>query len=255
MGKFDGVLLCTDIDGTLAVGPDIPKRNQTALADFMAEGGLLSLCSGRGTDYLMKMEGVFPNAPYISFNGTEIYDGKTNRVLWQQGMKGEECFQVIDYLKENGLGYIHGYCCFDDGRSVGREDEIGAFDTTCGQGRTVLKIVYVFPDEVTAEKTEEALKKRFPCYVFTRSWPEGVEQIHPMAGKGVAVKRLKELLGAHVLVCIGDQEIDHSMLQEADLAFAPANATQETMRLVREVFSPVQEGALMDLVDALPKYL
>lgn len=255
MGKFDGILLCTDIDGTLAIGPNIPKRNQTALAAFMAEGGLLSLCSGRGTDYLMKMEGVSPNAPYISFNGTEIYDGKAGRILWQQGMDGQKCFEVIRHLKEKGLGHIGGYCCFEDGSSVGREKELGAFDTACGQGKTVLKIVYVFPDEMTAEKTEEELKSAFPFYVFTRSWPEGVEQIHPMAGKGIAVKRLKELLGARTLVCIGDQEIDHSMLRAADLAFAPANATEDTKRLVKKVLSPVEEGALMDLIEILPQYL
>ena len=255
MGKFEGVLLCTDLDGTLAIGKDIPERNRRALSRFMAEGGMLSLCPGRGTDYLMKMEGVLPNAPYISCNGTEIYDGKAGKLLWQKGMEGADCFRVVEYLKDRGFSDIGGYCYFSDGSSLNRGTPLAAFDTMCGEGKTVLKIVYIFPDKVTAAQTEEDLKKVFPCYTFTRSWPEGVEQIHPEAGKGVAVQLLKQRLGARTLVCIGDEEIDHSMLRAADLAFAPANATEETKRLAREVLCPVEEGALMDLIDVLPRYL
>jgi len=255
MGKFDGVLLCCDIDGTLAIGLHIPERSQKGLAIFTAEGGMLSLCSGRSTDYLQKLEGVFPNAPYIACNGTEICDDKTGRLLWQQGMDGGDCFRTVEYLRTCRIPGIRCYCYFSDGSLIERGTTLEAFDTQSGIGKTVLKIVYVFPDEVTAENAENALKDLFPCYTFTRSWPEGVEQIHPQAGKGAAVLRLKKMLGARTLVCVGDQEIDHSMLRAADLAFAPANATMETKQLAREVLPAVEEGPLMDLVDLLPHYL
>ena len=82
-----------------------------------------------------------------------------------------------------------------------------------------------------------------------------MEQINPAAGKGVCVKRLKAILGVKTLICIGDQEIDHPMLEAADLAFAPENATPTTKQLVRAVVASAEKGALADLVNILPLYL
>ncbi len=45
--------------------------------------------------------------------------------------------------------------------------------------------------------------------------------------KGVAVSRLKERLGAELVIAAGDSEFDLPMLQEADLAFAPKELTDK----------------------------
>lgn len=255
MGKFDGVLLCCDIDGTLAVGREIPESNKAALATYTAEGGLLSLCSGRATAYLQRLEGVFPNAPYIAYNGTQIYDGKAEKVLWQCGMREEDRFAPARYLLDAGVADVRFYSYFSDGTGLPSETLTPSFDPARFREKTVLKNVYVFPDAQTAEARQAEMARIFPQYTFRRSWPEGVEQINPAAGKGVCVKRLKAITGAGCLVCVGDQEIDHPMLEAADLAFAPENATPATKRLARAVISSVERGSLADLIAILPSYL
>lgn len=255
MGRFEGVLLCCDIDGTLAIGDRIPESNKTALATFTAEGGLLSLCSGRATAYLQKLEGVFPNAPYISYNGTRIYDGKTEKVLWECGMTDRDRFAPALYLLNVGATDVRFYSYFSDDTGLPCETLTPSFDPAVFREKTVLKNVYVFPNAQTAEARQAEMAHMFPQYIFRRSWPEGVEQINPAAGKGVCVKRLKAILGAKTLICIGDQEIDHPMLEAADLAFAPENATPTTKQLVRAVVASAEKGALADLVNILPLYL
>lgn len=255
MGKFEGVLLCCDIDGTLAIGHEIPECNKTALRTFTAEGGLLSLCSGRATAYLQKLEGVFPNAPYISYNGTQIYDNKAGKVLWECGMRDRDRFAPALYLLEAGAEGVRFYSYFSDGTGLPCEALAPSFDPALFREKTVLKNVYVFPDAQTAEARQAEMVRMFPQYTFRRSWPEGVEQINPAAGKGVCVKRLKAITGAKCLVCIGDQEIDHPMLEAADLAFAPENATPATKRLACAVVASAEKGALANLIEILPAYL
>ena len=47
MGKFDGILLCSDWDGTLSDSGNIPKANIDAIRYFQREGGLFTFASGR----------------------------------------------------------------------------------------------------------------------------------------------------------------------------------------------------------------
>jgi hydroxymethylpyrimidine pyrophosphatase-like HAD family hydrolase len=48
MGKFDGILLLSDLDGTLLSGTRvISPENLEALRYFMAEGGRFSVATGR----------------------------------------------------------------------------------------------------------------------------------------------------------------------------------------------------------------
>ena len=48
MGKFDGWLIATDLDGTL-INRDgaIPQRNLDAIRTFQDEGGLFTIATGR----------------------------------------------------------------------------------------------------------------------------------------------------------------------------------------------------------------
>ena len=47
MGKFDGVLLCSDWDGTLTDGRAVPQENIDAIRYFQKDGGYFTFASGR----------------------------------------------------------------------------------------------------------------------------------------------------------------------------------------------------------------
>ena len=46
MGKFSGILICSDFDGTLAVGGHVVEKNIDAIRYFQENGGLFSVITG-----------------------------------------------------------------------------------------------------------------------------------------------------------------------------------------------------------------
>ena len=75
MGRYDGILLLTDFDGTLYTGREIPQRNIEAIRRFCAEGGKFGFSSGRTQGFFKEWEDVVRSNTCISaINGTLIYD-------------------------------------------------------------------------------------------------------------------------------------------------------------------------------------
>ena len=61
--KYEGILLCTDYDGTLSY-KGVPERNLEAIRKFMDEGGLFTIGTGRANYEVSTRDlPVAPNAP------------------------------------------------------------------------------------------------------------------------------------------------------------------------------------------------
>ena len=78
MGKFDGMLICSDFDGTLFLGNEISKENVEAIRYFQKNGGYFTITSGRYPAFLGGYrDRVEANTYLIGLNGTIIsnYDG------------------------------------------------------------------------------------------------------------------------------------------------------------------------------------
>ncbi|MBP5270760.1 MAG: HAD hydrolase family protein, partial [Clostridia bacterium] len=73
-GIFDGILLLTDFDGTIAERAVISDKNRLAVEYFISEGGLFSLATGRFPDVL-GLEGftVKPNTYCVMLNGALLW--------------------------------------------------------------------------------------------------------------------------------------------------------------------------------------
>ena len=67
MGKFDGVLLCTDFDDTFCCpGQDIPPANLEAVEYFKSQGGRFTVVTGRAPHAFASVMPLVPvNAPVI----------------------------------------------------------------------------------------------------------------------------------------------------------------------------------------------
>ena len=105
MGKFDGIAILTDLDGTfLGKGGRMVERNVEAIEYFKAEGGLFSLSTGRMHYSLGKM--VFDvdklvNAPAILCNGTYLYDFEQKRVLAEIVMDGDLAYETMAFVRKS----------------------------------------------------------------------------------------------------------------------------------------------------------
>ena len=84
MGKFDGILICTDLDGTLINSKrQISQKNIEAIEYFKSEGGLFTFVTGR-MPYTAKdiYNTINPNIPFGCINGGGIYDHRERKYLW-----------------------------------------------------------------------------------------------------------------------------------------------------------------------------
>ena len=62
MGKYDGILLCTDFDGTLYFEKNITAENIEAIRCFQENGGFFTVATGRFPSFIKEFEpSVKPN--------------------------------------------------------------------------------------------------------------------------------------------------------------------------------------------------
>jgi hydroxymethylpyrimidine pyrophosphatase-like HAD family hydrolase len=248
MGRFDGVLICSDVDGTFAYGKEVPEANLKAIEEFQAEGGRFTLVTGRVAGY----HSTFPlrfNAPVVSENGTRISDEGSGRSLWTMPLDG--CGQLLEWLDRQNGSLVHLY--FEDGSLAVPFGEVA--DTVCGH-RTgdLLKIVCGgFSSEESAVAFRDAARARFGSrYDVHRSWSTGVEFISPLGGKGNSLRFLRQICeDVHTVVAVGDYENDLSMFEAADRSFAPANACAEVLAAADETVCPCKEGAIAAVIARL----
>ena len=118
MGKFDGILLCTDLDGTLySDDKTVSRENLDAIEYFKSEGGLFTFITGRPPVTAVDIcKTIHPNAPYGCFNGGAIFDPAKNEYLWSMDLPrdAEELVAAIlslwlsvDYFWGGSVIYWH----------------------------------------------------------------------------------------------------------------------------------------------------
>lgn len=248
MGRFDGILICSDVDGTVALGGNVPEENQKAIARFQGEGGRFTLATGRPAGY----EKGLPlpiNAPIVSDNGTRITDCESGRTLWTFPLDG--CWDLLEWLDEVGCPRIT--LDFEDGLVVA---ENGCVADTVFSHKTgdLLKVVCSsFASEEDALVFRDQGRARFgERYQVHRSWATGVEFISPLGGKGNCLRFLRQICeDVHTVVGVGDYENDLSMVAAVDRFFAPENACPDILSVAPHVVCSCAEGAIAAVIRAL----
>ena len=227
MGKFDGYLICSDIDGTFSQDEVVSPRSLEAYWEIFP---------------------IRPNAPVISANGTIIVDGETGRTLWTFPLDG--CGNLLEWL-DGSVGKVNLH--YLDGHDYVRDGKVSEAyqNRTCGD---LMKIVcFGFPGGDAAIAFRDEARRIFGSrYDIVRSWELGVEFTSPLAGKGTCLNYIRQLCeDVHTVIAVGDYENDCGMLRAADRAFAPANACPEVLALNPTVVCSCAEGALADVIEGL----
>ena len=96
MGKFSGVLLCSDFDGTLAYKKIVPPSAIEAIRYFQDHGGSFTLATGRYPSIVPEAVGIADlcNAPMVTLNGSLIYDQRNQRVSYESFLP-QSCAQAL----------------------------------------------------------------------------------------------------------------------------------------------------------------
>ncbi len=261
MGKFHGILLCSDFDGTLAVHKRVSAENCDAIRYFQANGGRFTVLSGRTPDFLKEhLHGISSNAPLVGCNGALIKDHQSGELLYEGGRRDCKALDAFEpFWRESGhIKRIFAFDRHEEAYSCAREACEYGFLTMKELRDHVqsplYKVVCSVDDGDYAVTLRDALSASLGAlFEVSRSCPTYVEVSCIDANKGAAALRLKEMLHAKLLVTAGDYENDISMLRAADIGYAVGNASPEVKAAADRVTVDVSDHAIAAIVKDLEK--
>ncbi|MBE7040303.1 MAG: HAD family phosphatase [Ruminococcaceae bacterium] len=266
MGKFDGYLICSDVDGTLINdGFKIPEANIKAIQYFQSEGGLFTLATGRTPQGAhLYINEVNPNAPIVCQNGAAIYDNSMKKYLWTSPLE-DYAYDIIEYavkkhpdcgvevLCEGGIYYVreNAYTTkhmIDEKFEVIRKDYRDIKEHW-------LKILFADGKE-GADKIQKDLSMTSFAdkYQLVRSHVSYYEVLEKTTNKGKALKKLKEILNinAEKIIAIGDNDNDGEMLLAAPNSYAVESASEYAKKCAKYMLdADNNDGAIARLIEVL----
>ena len=266
MGKFDGILICTDLDGTLYRNDKtISLENREAIEYFKREGGYFTFITGRLPYYSVDAyEAVKPNVPYGCINGGGVYDGASGKYIWTYEIS-REVVELIACVDQQFSGIGIQICCFERTYFAEENEMTNKFRARTGIPNLICnyrdvkepigKIIFSSEDsnELSAiEKTlrAHALGEKFD---FIRSEKTLLEILPKGISKASALLKLTEHLGIDIskTIAIGDFDNDVAMLKAAHLGIAVANASKSAMDAADMITVSNEEHAIAEVIYGL----
>lgn len=281
MGFFSDILLTCDFDRTLTA-PDstIPESNLRALRLFMDNGGAFTVNTGRSLPMFKDQQSRVPfNAPLLLYNGAIAYDPAAGETTFVQAidLPMAETMEQVSLLFPEMTPEVQGLHAHCSARptpgwlayyrnnhcrcqALAWADIPGPFIKFTLYGTFVTDTVAQFyrcsPEEdIQIQHAIHLLKRRFGNKITVeRAAPRILDMQASGVSKGSAARRLARQLERPVLVCAGDGENDRSMLEAADLGFAPADSAAGLNRDFIPA-APCGQGTISDLIRRLPALL
>ena len=238
MAKFDGLLLCTDLDDTLLTDDKrVSEENIAALQYFMENGGLFTFATGRVPEGArLMLQYIVPNAPMVCFNGGAIYDYASEKFIWQAELN-DRAEGAIAYVEKNfppaGIEVCTDsqvYFCRTN-RIVEEHKRMENFPDNDRDyhdiHETWRKVMFMVEEkDIEPLKNVIAESPYANDFTYMRSSPWYYELLPKGATKGAGMLRLAKFLGIRPenTIGMGDNENDLSLVQDAGLGIAVANA-------------------------------
>ncbi len=263
MGKFDGMLICTDLDGTLLKNDKtVSRENIEAIEYFKREGGFFTFVTGRMPYYIgdiLKM--IKPNAPIGCVNGGGLFDHIAKEYIWKSTMP-KNILEIIRCVDENFPDVGIQVCTFDktyfskENTTMERFRKITKVENTVCHYQEVkdpiAKIIFGSDSDEELAKIKETLEAH-PLseeFYFIRSAKTLCEVLPKDISKGTTVKKLCEKLGIDInkTIALGDYNNDISMFEAAKIGIAVSNACDDALKAADFVTVSNEENALASVV-------
>lgn len=257
MGKFTGYMIVTDYDGSFAEHGEVSAENAAAVRYFQENGGLFTIASGRGPEFLFSKRASFvPNAPIVSINGTLISDPADMHALAEYPL--DEA--VLDAL-----------CTLTERAPIRRTVLFGADQagTVWVRGETDVPVRKFFAcvprpwykgmmvQDASDTPAVMALAQQLygGRYALNCSWPEGIE-LHALGtGKGECLEFLRRWSGLKglTIIGVGDYENDLSLIRMADIGIAVENAVDSLKQAADCVTIKNTDNAIAHIIHQLDR--
>ena len=265
--KYDGIVLLTDMDGTL-LDPNrqLANENLEAIRFFMANGGRFGVATGRTEATLAQRFPQLPtNIPCIFFNGALVYDPSTGNRLYENKMPAGLESIFIDIMKRypscgveiNAHGKAYVFNENDIIRTqLNREGIRGEYTCWDAIEPGWYKALIIDKHEVLVKVKAELEAMNREDIEITFSEQELLDILAKNVSKGKALAELRKAQGNHwkLVVALGDNDNDVDMLKTADIGIAVANARDAAKAAAARIIGPHTDPVIpraIEIIDSL----
>ena len=261
---FRGVLLVSDIDGTLITEDRvIPPRNIYAIERFIKKGGRFAFATGRSVLGTQRFALQVPlNAPSIVYNGGGIYDFGTNKLLWSANLPGTY-INIIKAVKKAfpdvGIEVYAGgsVYCLNKNEYTKEHVAIQGIDAVDKDAAEVLpdsnKVLFCGDSARLSEVAALLETIDHTGCVNVSSAPIYFEVLPEGVSKGATVKVLADMLGIthDKIMGIGDYYNDLELIKTSAVGAAPEGAPDDIKHEADVVVGRCEDGAVADFIEYL----
>jgi Cof subfamily protein (haloacid dehalogenase superfamily) len=252
MKDFSDILICSDFDGTL-FNKTVSDKDAEAIRYFQEHGGAFTLCTGR-FPFVLKDKNITNltlNAPMICMNGALIYDLENRKKLFEDIISNdivETIFKICEHPEDivNLFLATHDNIYSTDDLLPHEHEKINSFAQR-GAYKVVFRVNIDRCDDILARICALTPKK----FDVSRGWNAGIEIQNATTDKGSSARKVANMLGRKTLICVGDYENDISMIKEADIGYAVANACEPLKKVADRITTEKVGGAIAEIIYSL----
>ena len=264
MGKYDKIILLSDIDGTLINSQSrVGEKNRQAISEFIKEGGSFGIATGRSlTNARSLLENTEINGYCILANGSLLYDYRKNKYIDEISLNKAEIIKFLEKCMEErkntdiqiytrDLSYMITPREFADPQVI--KDHIPIEFASVQQiwNMSWTKILFSGnPDEIKWIKENSEYLESSHTVSRVQSAEKYYEFLPAGSSKGEMLERLKMYLEKDQTVyAVGDYYNDVEMLRNADVGIAVFNAPDEVKEYADIVCKSCNEDAIADVIE------
>lgn len=280
MGKFSGILICSDCDGTLTDNTKrVSKENGDAIRYFQENGGLFTVASGRFPHYAKNYQNRFvPNTFVIACNGSVLYDLKNDKPVFVSDMKDkaklfledimENCKNITEVCATGSKGTVFRFVRHNN-RVIDfytrqtiflpKVDSLQDVENLFSKYKEPIARYILISEEDKVDGNVKFCEEHFSSkygFKFAKSFPLGFEAQNEESGKGEMIDKIRELIpNIHTAIAIGDNFNDLSMFSHSDISYAVANSPLEVKKQATKLTVSNEEHAIKAVIEDIENNL
>ena len=259
--KFKNVLIASDFDGTLKNdNGEITADVRSAISDFIQNGGLFTVCTGRIHQGFHLYDPKYINAPVLLGNGAMAYDYEKQEVIFNDAIGDEGLSSVNDILTHFPEICIEFYN-IDKVCAVNLNDHSLHHFTSQDIDFTNVSKPEDAPRPWTkvmiaahgcSREVQEILEEH-PEINYLKTTGDYVEMLKRGVDKGTGLLKLAESLNIlqKDTYAAGDGYNDVEMLVAASAGFVPENGSKEALCVAKHVTRSNNNGCIAHAIEIL----